>query len=147
LYFYSSTVLDPPQLLERQFPLAFSILTHTDFQLFELLLRSVYRPNNLYCVHVDAGADWQYQERVKNVVGCFDNVFMASQLVNVKWGTMSTFKPELVCMMDLLKMGNYWKYFINLTGQEMPLRTNFELVQLLNSIGGRNIVECEQYNE
>ena len=34
-----------------------------------------------------------------------------------------------------------WKYFINLTGQEFPLRTNSELVDILTAFGGANSLE------
>ena len=31
-----------------------------------------------------------------------------------------------------------WKYFINLTGQEFPLKTNYEIVQILKAYKGAN---------
>lgn len=31
-----------------------------------------------------------------------------------------------------------WRYFINLTGQEFPLKTNKELVKILKSFKGAN---------
>ena len=34
-----------------------------------------------------------------------------------------------------------WKYFINLTGQEFPLKTNYEIVQILKAYKGANNVE------
>ncbi|WAR03784.1 GCNT1-like protein, partial [Mya arenaria] len=132
---------------EQTFPLAFSIVIYKDFQMFELLMRAIYRPQNLYCVHMDNTATVEFKQRVTNVSGCFENVFLASQEVNVRWGTMSAFKPDLVCMQDMLRKGGNWKYFINLTGQELPLRTNYELVKILRVLDGKNIIECEQYNE
>jgi hypothetical protein len=33
-----------------------------------------------------------------------------------------------------------WKYFINLTGQEFPLKTNQEIVKILKSYKGANDV-------
>ena len=35
-----------------------------------------------------------------------------------------------------------WKYFINLTGQEFPLKTNLELVRILSSYNGANDIEA-----
>ena len=34
-----------------------------------------------------------------------------------------------------------WKYFINLTGQEFPLKTNLELVRILTAYNGANDLE------
>jgi hypothetical protein len=53
---------------------------------------------------------------------------------------MSVLEPELICMRDLWKH-TAWKYFINLTGQEFPLRTNWELVQILTAYNGANNLE------
>ena len=34
-----------------------------------------------------------------------------------------------------------WKYYINLTGLEFPLKTNWELVQILSTYKGANDVD------
>ena len=44
--------------------------------------------------------------------------------------------------MEALLKYRKWKYFINLTGQEFPLKTNWELVQILKALNGTNIVEA-----
>ena len=36
------------------FPLAYSILFYKDLMQVERLLRAIYRPNNIYCLHMDA---------------------------------------------------------------------------------------------
>ena len=41
---------------ELDFPLAFSILFHKDLEQVENLLRTIYRPHNWYCLHLDADA-------------------------------------------------------------------------------------------
>ncbi len=40
-------------LEERGFPLAFSVLLYEEAEQAERLLRAVYRPHNVYCIHVD----------------------------------------------------------------------------------------------
>ena len=37
-----------------EFPLAYSILFYKDLMQVERLLRAIYRPNNIYCLHMDA---------------------------------------------------------------------------------------------
>ena len=44
--------------------------------------------------------------------------------------------------MEALLKYKKWKYFINLTGQEFPLRTNWELVQILKVLGGVTIIDA-----
>jgi hypothetical protein len=40
---------------------------------------------------------------------------------------------------DLLKYKK-WKYFINLTGQDYPLKTNLDIVRILKAFKGANDV-------
>ena len=38
---------------EEAFPIAFSLMTYCDAEQVYRLLRAIYRPSNLYCIHVD----------------------------------------------------------------------------------------------
>jgi hypothetical protein len=44
-------------------------------------------------------------------------------------------------MRILLKSNYTWKYCINLTGQEFPLKTNFEIAKILQKINAANDIE------
>nr|KAG5702003.1 hypothetical protein BaRGS_015738 [Batillaria attramentaria] len=125
---------------ERSFPIAFSILTFKDAEQVLNLLRAIYRPQNVYCVHVDSKSDHSFREAITAISSCFPNVFLSSRSVNVRWGQFSVLEPELVCMQDLWNY-THWKYLINLTGQEFPLRTNYELVKILTAYNGANDLE------
>lgn len=126
---------------ENNFSIAYSILMYRDAEQTERLLRSIYRPQNLYCIHVDAKASITVYKALSRVAGCFDNVFMAPKRIDVIWGEMSVLLPEILCMQKLWNRSKTWKYFINLTGQEFPLKTNYELVKILKAYNGANDVE------
>jgi hypothetical protein len=122
---------------ERNFPIAFSLLLYKDIAQAERLLRAIYRPQNYYCIHLDSTSDKVYLDAITAIASCFDNVFMTSRMVHVHWGWFSVVEPELICMEGLMKYKK-WKYFINLTGQEFPLKTNWELVRILKAYNGAN---------
>ena len=126
---------------EENFPIAFSILMFKDVEQTERLLRAIYRPQNVYCIHIDSKAQGGVKKAVTSIAKCFDNVFIASRSVDVRWGTFTVLEPELICMKDLWKHKK-WKYFINLTGQEFPLKTNKQLVQILTAYNGANDLEA-----
>ncbi len=131
----------PLTIEEEAFPIAFSISMFTDVEQMERLLRAVYQPQNLYCVHVDVKSSLLIHRAVAAIVNCFDNVFLTSQISKVKWGDVSVLLPHLSCMRDLVKyFRGKWKYFIDLSGQEFPLRTNYEIVQILKIYNGSNDV-------
>ncbi|XP_052284974.1 beta-1,3-galactosyl-O-glycosyl-glycoprotein beta-1,6-N-acetylglucosaminyltransferase-like [Dreissena polymorpha] len=139
-------ITDTLSELEREFPVGFSILMYKDIEMFERLLRAIYRPQNFYCIHVDDKTSDEIFKAVVSITGCFGNVFMASQRIRVKWGKLSVLTPELVCMEDLHRRSRKWKYFINLTGQEFPLKSNFELVKILTALNRSNDVEHDTRN-
>ncbi len=45
------------------------------------------------------------------------------------------------CMHDLWRRSVRWRYFINLTGREFPLKTNLELVRILTTYNGSNDID------
>ncbi|XP_078000486.1 beta-1,3-galactosyl-O-glycosyl-glycoprotein beta-1,6-N-acetylglucosaminyltransferase-like [Glandiceps talaboti] len=123
---------------EINFPLAFSILMYKSVHQVEQLLRTIYRPHNIYCIHVDKKAPSELHIAMKAITSCFDNVFIASRLTNVVWASISIVNAERYCQKDLLAKNKKWKYLINLTGQEFPLKTNLEIVQILKEFKGQN---------
>ena len=137
---------------EYEFPLAFSILIYYNIEQFERLLRLIYRPHNVYCIHVDAKSTKEVHKAIESIVKCFDNVFIASKLENIIYAGISRLKADINCMHDLLNFKhnytyNYnktipnWKYFINLASTEFPLRTNYELTEILRLFNGANDIE------
>lgn len=134
-------ITKPVSSEEFNFPIAFSILLYRDIEQFERLLRSIYRPQNIYCVHIERKSSRLFKKACKAIAGCFENVFVVPVSISVEWGHYSVLEPELACMEELWKRSKKWKYFINLTGQEFPLKTNGDLVKILNIYNGANNME------
>lgn len=125
---------------EYEFPLAFSILAYTDIEQVERLLRLVYRPHNYYCIHIDAKMNMNDKTALIQISNCLPNVFIAKESINVTWGKYTIIEAELACMKTLWPY-KAWKYYINLTGQEFPLKTNRQIVSILKVLEGANVVE------
>ncbi|BFZ13675.1 hypothetical protein BsWGS_16714 [Bradybaena similaris] len=133
-------VLSPLTKEEEDFPLAFSMVVFKETEMVERLLKAIYRPQNYYCIHVDKKSSELFYNSVSAIAKCFYNVFIASNRVDVQWGTYTVLEPEIRCMEELWRYPK-WKYFIDLTGQEFPLKTNFELVKILTAYDGANDLE------
>ncbi|XP_045214010.2 N-acetyllactosaminide beta-1,6-N-acetylglucosaminyl-transferase-like [Mercenaria mercenaria] len=129
----------PLSKMEYEFPIAFSILVYRDIEQVERLMRLIYRPHNFYCIHMDYKMETNKKEAFRKIANCLNNVFIIKEPVNVIWGDFSLLEAELLCMKTL---GSYkqWKYYINLTGQEFPLKTNRQLVAILKALDGANVV-------
>lgn len=129
---------------EEAFPVAYSIVIHHKVQNFERLLRSIYSPQNLYCIHVDKKAPESTMRAISAIVDCIDNVFLASRFEHVVYASWSRVQADINCMKDLYQASSRWKYFINLCGQDFPIKTNLEIVRALKALAGANSLETIQ---
>ncbi|KAM9352361.1 beta-1,3-galactosyl-O-glycosyl-glycoprotein beta-1,6-N-acetylglucosaminyltransferase 3 [Symphorus nematophorus] len=132
---------------EKDFPIAYSMVIHEKIEMFERLLRAIYAPQNIYCVHVDQKSSDDFKMAVKAIVSCFPNVFVASKLESVIYASWSRVQADLNCMKDLLSSGLQWRYLLNTCGTDFPIKTNAEIVQALKALNGRNSMETEITNE
>ncbi|CAH8456926.1 unnamed protein product [Heterobilharzia americana] len=130
---------------EEHFPLAFSLTVHENIRPVSRLLRLIYRPHNLYCIHVDSKSPQAFYNGVLQLAKCFGSNVMVvnrSESVNVQWGHYSLLEAFLLCAEKLIRNRQViWKYILNVSGQELPLRTNWELVAALKAMNGSNVVE------
>jgi hypothetical protein len=133
--------LKPLSTEEAEFPIAYSILMFRHLEQAEQLLRAIYQPQNVYCIHVDAKQPDLLHTSVKALTRCFDNVFIASKLEKIAYAGFSRLKADINCMSDVLKNKEPWKYYINLASQAFPLKTNLEMVKILKIYNGSNDIE------
>ena len=94
-----------------------SIMASSDIAAVERLLRAVYRPHNVYCIHVNARSEQHFYKAVDSIAACFPNVFIPSKRIEIQPSTFTVLESELVCMEELYKHETTWKYFINLHGK------------------------------
>ncbi|CAH1794788.1 unnamed protein product [Owenia fusiformis] len=133
--------MEPLTLEEKEFPIAFGILMYKDVAQTEFLLRTIYRPQNVYCIHLDRDSAPDVKQAMQSLVQCFDNVFIASKLEQVVYAGFPRLQADVNCMADLLKSRIPWKYYINLASQAFPLKTNAEIVKILKIYNGANDIE------
>ena len=124
---------------EVEFPLAFSMIIHDNPQQILRLLKVIYRPHNLYCLHYDQKASDIMKKITDNIARCLDNVLIPQTIVNVVWGCHTLMEAHLNCMRELYNARSpsyQWEYTISLCGKELPLRTNREIVHMLKRLNG-----------
>uniref|UniRef100_A0A8C1R1H3 Beta-1,3-galactosyl-O-glycosyl-glycoprotein beta-1,6-N-acetylglucosaminyltransferase 3 n=1 Tax=Cyprinus carpio TaxID=7962 RepID=A0A8C1R1H3_CYPCA len=116
---------------EKDFPIAYSMVIHEKIKMFERLLRAIYNPHNVYCVHVDQKSPEIFKQAVRAITFCLTNVFV------------SRVQADINCMQDLVKSPVQWKYLLNTCGTDFPIKTNAEMVQSLKLLNGKNSLESE----
>ncbi|XP_059830523.1 beta-1,3-galactosyl-O-glycosyl-glycoprotein beta-1,6-N-acetylglucosaminyltransferase 4-like isoform X1 [Hypanus sabinus] len=126
---------------EQEYPLAFSLVVHKDAIMVERLLKMIYVPQNIYCIHYDQKSSKSFKIAMDNLARCLPNVFIATKIELVYYTHISRLQADLNCLSDLLNSSVRWKYVINLCGQDLPLRSNLELVSELKKLNGANMLE------
>ncbi|EUB60081.1 Beta-1,3-galactosyl-O-glycosyl-glycoprotein beta-1,6-N-acetylglucosaminyltransferase 3 [Echinococcus granulosus] len=144
---------------EEEFPLAYTIMAFERPDQVWRLLRSIYRPQNYYCIHFDKKSPELYKKwLIRKISVCIPpevsaNIFFISS-ISVYHSYMSVLEADLACMRALWQLPKKkkpeskappWKYLINLTGQEFPLKNNLELTRILNVLNNANLIQQEKF--
>ena len=134
---------------ERNFPLAYVIMFHNSPQQIMRLLRVIYRPHNVYCLHPDGKADKNLIHVFRKLASCFDNIVIPDSLVKVTWGHISMVDAQLKCLRYLTS--NYqhvqWKYANILCGKELPFNSNRVMVDTLSKLNGDSVVNAHRLTD
>jgi Core-2/I-Branching enzyme len=110
--------------------IAYLILVHRFPDQFKRMFAAIHDPANHYVIHVDANSPDSVAEDIAAYLGDFPNAAMLDRKPAL-WGGYSLVDAELRGMAMLLKMGADWTHFINLSGQDFPLRTQGEIAAFL----------------
>ena len=127
---------------EYSFPLAFSILVYArepgDIQQYIRLIRVLYRPQNVFCIHIDQDSPGWWIRGLEAFASCFSNILIATNALKVNYdGDGTILQAHIACLDELINKTNLeWKYVIQLHGTEIPLMTNKEIVDALKPLNG-----------
>ena len=139
---YSNNFYVSPE--EENFPVAYILVVYNNVSQVLRLLKVIYRPHNLYCIHPDAKQEPKFIRAFLAISQCLDNVFVASKLEKVYYAHHSIMDAQLNCMQDLMRFTpSRWRYAINLCGRELPLKTNREIVQSLIKLYGSSAINSD----
>ena len=128
---------------ERNFPLAFQMLIYYQKNLLLQhirLLKYLYRPHNIYCIHIDKKSPKWWTDGLRQFTKCFNNIFISTKQVHIVYGSVSILDAHLSCLKDLVNVTADWRYVITLNSPEIPLVTNKEMVDTLIKMNGTNVM-------
>ncbi|XP_013404287.1 uncharacterized protein LOC106169376 isoform X2 [Lingula anatina] len=124
--------------------LGFIIMVHKGTMAVLQMLQLILRPQHFYVIHVCRGAE-TVREEIKRFISKelkgYHNIRVLpySRSFLSSWGSFEIVRAELECIEELLKMG-VWDFVINLSGQDLPLRTMEDLALALAPYRGKNFI-------
>lgn len=108
--------------------IAYFLLVHRYPAQFQRLFKAIYVPGNEYVVHVDKSSGKALAREVSTFLAPYQGVEILEPK-DALWGGYSLVEAELRGMARLLEMGDRWTHYINLSGQDFPLKSQNYICQ------------------
>lgn len=121
--------------------IGYLILVHRYPEQFERLFKAVHDPANQYVVHVDRNSGPQLEQRIRDFLIPYANAEVIESRPAI-WGGYSLIDAELRGMKRLLEMSDDWSVFINLSGQDFPLKSQAEIMTFLAKHPGQEFIRA-----
>ena len=113
------------------YPIAYSILLDKPAEQTVKLLRAVYSPFNIYCLHASENTPVKFRKLIRKLQSCVSNILLPKQTYSVVPQTVHRLYAETSCFRTLLNSTVPWKYIINMPGSVFPLKNNSIIVDYL----------------
>ena len=121
--------------------IAYLLLVHRFPDQFERLFAAIHHPDHHYVVHVDANADPSVSRQITSFLTSYPNAALLESRPAL-WGGYSLVDAELRGMAKLLELGADWEFFINLSGQDFPLKSQSAIRAFLSGNLGKEFIRA-----
>ncbi|TKR73881.1 hypothetical protein L596_021132 [Steinernema carpocapsae] len=129
---------------EEEFPLAYGLVVHHVPTQVYFMLSAIYQLQNQFCIAVDDGAKKEFKDQMDLLDECFPNIHV--KYVNkVEWFKFSVLRAVYGCVKHLTMLKSDWKYYQYLSGVDLPLKTNLEMVRILKQLNGSFNAEVAKF--
>ncbi|KAI6173667.1 Beta-1,3-galactosyl-O-glycosyl-glycoprotein beta-1,6-N-acetylglucosaminyltransferase 3 [Aphelenchoides besseyi] len=125
---------------EADYPLAYGMIVYKNLAQLYFVLSAIYHPQNAYCIAIDGKSTKQFRESVIEISKCFPNITVINA-GPIEWCTKSILESLYSCFQELTLRNHSWRYYQYITGLDLPLKTNLEMVRIFKQLNGTNIAE------
>jgi hypothetical protein len=119
---------------------AYFISVHELPKQFYWLFEAIYNPFDIFVIHVDKRACSNCAKSVEHIVSGFRNVHLLPA-ERITWGGWSVVEMNVRAIQRLCSSQEHWTHFVNLSGQDYPLRPVSEFREFLRCNQGMNFVQ------
>lgn len=110
--------------------IAYFLLVHRFPAQFKRMFRAIYTPGNRYLVHVDKSSGKALAADIAAFLAPYRGVEILKPR-RALWGGYSLVDAELRGMKQLLASDSGWQHYINLSGQDFPLKSQGYIKEFL----------------
>lgn len=121
--------------------IAYFLLVHRYPAQFKRLFKAIYLPGNQYVVHVDKSSGTALAEEISDFLKPYQGVELLEPQ-DALWGGYSLVEAELRGMARLLQMDKRWSHYINLSGQDFPLKSQSYIREFFAANPGKQFIRA-----
>ncbi|OEE74047.1 glycosyl transferase [Enterovibrio norvegicus FF-162] len=126
--------------------IAYLVLVHRYPEQFKRLFHAIYHPLNHYLVHVDKTSGKEISDDISTFLEDYPNADVLEP-EKALWGGYSLVNIELRGMAKLLEIGKEWTHFINLSGQDFPLKTQTYIRDFLSKNTNKEFIQAHDQHK
>ncbi len=120
--------------------LGYLLLVHKNPHQFERLLRAIYDPDNAYLIHADLKSGRSFVDEIERIIKPYPRAWLMKPM-KCYWCGWSTVLIEREAIRQWLERADDGSFFINLSGQDFPLKTQAQLKEFLGRNARCNFLE------
>ena len=121
--------------------IAYFLLVHRYPAQFKRLFKAIYAPGNQYVIHVDKSSGADLAQDIAAFLAPYSDVEILEPR-DALWGGYSLVEAELRGMARLLEMDSAWTHYINLSGQDFPLKGQDYIRQFFAANPGKQFIRA-----
>lgn len=125
--------------------IAYHISVHHKPLQFKWLFDTIYNSEDLFAIHIDRKTPEPTAKAFFDIVGNRPNVHLSKEH-SVIYGEWALCEVELDGIMYFLKNYETWDYFINMSGQDFPLKNREQIVAELSKNPTQNYINLIPLN-
>lgn len=119
--------------------LAYLIVAHKNPAHVRRLFTALYHPDDFFVFHFDRRAGRELHALGRELMSTYPNVATLRPQV-VLWGGPQLTSVQIDAMRTALGSGRSWDYFVNLTGQDFPIKSRAAILARLGETPGASHV-------
>jgi hypothetical protein len=117
--------------------IAYFIMVHHQLEKFKSLFQKIYTRDQVYLIHIDRKAKPLFTEEIQQFLIRFPNAYILESM-NINPGGFSIIQTEINAMEFLLNVNEGWDFFINLSGEDQPLKSQKIIRKFLGQNRNKN---------
>ncbi|WP_085950899.1 beta-1,6-N-acetylglucosaminyltransferase [Flavobacterium sp. B17] len=117
--------------------IAYFIMVHHEAEKFKKLFQKIYTRDQVYLIHIDRKSKDGFTEEIQQFIIQFPNAYILESM-NINPGGFSIIQTQINAMEFLLNVSDDWDFFINLSVEDQPLKSQKIIRKFLGQNRNKN---------